>query len=156
MICYTFYNNDCSTESEDSSDDDIKSIVPKTDKTDKNVSTTSAANPWTFAHLFPSMKNSYGVDVHAPKKKDILLYKKYARMASCSFPSASNKMTTAAAYTKLVQQSAFSIDNTLRVTTPYVAKRSLDCYMNYTIKGKSGRLSPSHSDTNLYRRYASS
>ena len=144
----------CSTESEDSSDDEIKSILHKVpEKGEKNA--VVPANPSTYSQLFPPMKSVYGVDVHPPSKSDLMLYKKYARMASSCYPNPNSKSSTTAKYLKLVQQSAFTIDNTLRVTTPYVARTSLDVYINYCHTNHKGAPRPSPTDISLYRRYAS-
>jgi hypothetical protein len=147
-----------STESEDSSDDEMKPFHSKTEeKTDKSPENVKPSI--TFADLLPSMKQVYGTDIHVPHRNDIAIYRKYANMAvsSCVQPDLSNANGKTSTYKRLmlVQQSAFTIDNTLQVTTPFVGKSSLDAYFNYCFKGRKCPLSINPSDLNLYRRYTS-
>lgn len=142
-----------STESEDSSDDEVKVIPSKDDQHDHNSPTTEKSI--TFQRLFPTMKSAYGVDIRAPHKNDIIMYKRYTRMATSSNPNL-YKISPTTKYLMLVQHSAFTIDNTMQVTTPYVAKSSLDVYINYVYKGRKLSKSISSSDVQLYRRYAGS
>ncbi|KZS16333.1 polyphosphoinositide phosphatase [Daphnia magna] len=147
-----------STESEDSSDDEIKPFQPKSEeKADKIPEKKPSSEGLTFAALLPSMKEVYGTDIHPPHRNDIGIYRKYANMAisSCIQPDLPSGKTATYKRLMLVQQSAFTIDNTLQVTTPFVGKSSLDVYFNYCFKGRKCPLSINPSDLNLYRRYAS-
>ena len=110
----------------------------------------------TYARLFPTMQQVYGMDVHEPHRNDVNLYRRYAGMASSCQPSPSGGLTFNGAYkrTMLAQQSAFTVDNTIQITTPFVAKSAVDVYVNYYLKGRRGRMAPSPNDVNLYRRYA--
>jgi hypothetical protein len=147
----------CSTESEDSSDDEMKPFNPKTEeKTDKSPENVKPSI--TFTDLLPSMKQVYGTDIQPPHRNDIAIYRKYANMAvsSCVQSDLSNgKASTTYKRLMLVQQSAFTIDNTLQVTTPFVGKSSLDVYFNYCFKGRKSPLSINPNDLNLYKRYTS-
>jgi hypothetical protein len=147
----------CSTESEDSSDDEMKPFNPKpeekTDKSPENVKPSI-----TFTDLLPSMNQVYGTDIQPPHRNDIAIYRKYANMAvsSCVQSDLPNgKASTTYKRLMLVQQSAFTIDNTLQVTTPFVGKSSLDVYFNYCFKGRKSPLSINPNDLNLYKRYTS-
>lgn len=134
----------------------MKSFLPKAEeKADKGPD--HVESPLTFARLLPSVKQVYGTDIHAPHRTDINLYRKYASMAvsSCVQPDPSSSKASTYKRLMLAQQSAFTVDNTLQVTTPFVAKSSLDVYFNYCFKGRKTRLSPSPNDLNLYRRYTS-
>lgn len=135
----------------------MKSILSKSsEKTEKNA--VPAEIPLTFARLLPAMKQVYGCDVRSPNRTDVNLYRRYATIASsCKLdqPSAKQQVGT---YKRLIlaQQSAFAIDSTLQVSTPFVATSSMDVYMSYVyIMKKGGRLSPSVKDGHLYKRYAS-
>ena len=150
--CYYVF----STESEESSDDEMKSFIPKTDEK-QDVNPASAEHLLTFSSLLPSPKQVYGTDIHLPSRHDTNLYRKYAAMAvsSCIQPESSHSQISSYKRLMLAQQSAFTVDNTLQVTTPFVGKPSLDVYLNYCFKGRKSRVSPTPSDLNLYRRYTS-
>ena len=132
----------------------MKSILIKhSEKAEK--STASAEIPLTFSRLLPTMKQVYGSDVRSPNRTDVNLYRRYAGMASsCKLdhPSGKQQVNT---YKRMIlaQQSAFAVDNTLQVTTPFVPSSSLDVYLTYVYKNK-GRLAPSLKDGDLYHRYA--
>ena len=133
----------------------MKSFLPKSEeKADKSPENVEC--PLTFARLLPSVKQVYGTDIRVPNRNDVSLYRRYASMAtsSCIQPDPSSSKFTTYKRLMLAQQSAFTVDNTLQVTTPFVAKSSLNVYFNYCFKGRKSRLSPSPSDLNLYRRYA--
>lgn len=102
------------------------------------------------------MREVYGTDMRSPGRSDIQLYRRYAGMASTS-STPPDVTGTPCAYKRmmLAQQSAFAVDNTLQVTTPFVAKSALDVYVGYFLKGRRGRVTPSPRDTDLYARYAS-
>jgi len=111
--------------------------------------------PQTFSRLLPTMKEVYGSAVHSPNRADINLYRRYAGMASsCKLehPSGKQQINT---YKRVIlaQQSAFAVDNTLQVTTPFVPNSSMDVYLTYVYKNK-GPLAPSVKDRGLYHRYA--
>ena len=149
-----------STESEDSSEDEISLNKPpsiKDSKTSSPTSTTTNTDQLTYARLLPSMHKVYGMDVHEPARNDVNLYRRYAGMAGSNLPASSPpEGQTPTAYKRLLlaQQSAFTVDNTIQITTPFVAKTSLDVYVNYFLKGRRGKLTPNPSDLSLYRRYA--
>jgi len=150
-----------STESDDSSDDELKTDAPKAEKTDKSSSSSSESS-LTFARLLPTMKQVYGSSIHPPPRNGISLYKRYAGMASSCrqqelhSSSSSSSSNGGGVYRRLmlVPKSAFSVDNTLQVTPPYVTSASLDIYKDYVDRGVKMAVTTSVSDSNLYRRYA--
>lgn len=121
----------------------------------KEETNKSGNTPLKYQQLLRSMKEVYGANVSKPSAKDVHLYRRYASMASSAAPSQSKE--TSKTYKRLMipQKSAFTVDNTLQVTTPYVAKSSLDVYIGYFMKGKSGKVVPAPKDSSLYRQYAS-
>lgn len=149
-----------STESEDSSDDESKALLPNKTGEDGNrsdgKSVSSAETPMSYARLLPTMQQVYGMELHEPSRHDLNLYRRYAGMASSCQPSPSGSQTFSGAYKRmmLAQQSAFTIDNTIQITTPFVSKSSVDVYVHYYLKGRRGRMSPSTNDLSMYRRYA--
>lgn len=130
-----------STESDDSSEDEFKSSAPN------EHTRTSSNNSVTYMHLLPSMKQVYGVDIRTPSHKDIHLYRRYASMAC----SSTSKTNTTSKRVMIPQKSAFPVDNTLQVTTPFVGKSSLNVYIDYWMRGH--KVAPSSSDALLYRKY---
>ena len=132
----------------------MKSMLPKAEKREKE-SSVSDPIPLTYSRLLPSMKQVYGMDLHSPHRNDINLYKRYAGMASSCKAEPSNKNWI---YRRmvLVPKSAFTVDNTIQVTTPFVDNSSLSVYFKYAFQGGKSCISTSQFDLNLYRRYASS
>ena len=108
------------------------------------------------------MKQVYGSSIHPPPRNGISLYKRYAGMASSCrqqelhSSSSSSSSNGGGVYRRLmlVPKSAFSVDNTLQVTPPYVTSASLDIYKDYVDRGVKMAVTTSVSDSNLYRRYA--
>jgi len=106
----------------------------------------------TFTRLLPTMKQVYGTSVHPPNRNDVILYKRYAGMASSCQPDPRNKDGL---YKRLmlIPKSVFSVDSTMQITPPYVNKASSDMYSSYVDKSGKTSISPSYNDIGLYRRY---
>lgn len=92
------------------------------------------------------MKEVYGVEIRNPSHRDIHLYRRYAAMA-CSSQSKTNTYKRV----MIPQKSAFPVDSTHQVTTPYVGKSSLNVYIDYLMKGQ--KVGPSQEDALLYGKY---
>ncbi|XP_075238567.1 polyphosphoinositide phosphatase FIG4 isoform X2 [Lycorma delicatula] len=99
----------------------------------------------TFQSLFPSMKQTYGVDISFPSRSDSMLYKRYVltdRIVNQPFGSKQLKLTCL---------SSFSNDSSFEVIPPKVDNESLNIYKHYV--AKSNGLQIDDDVKEKYKRY---
>lgn len=112
----------------------------------------SASRLITFESLFPSMKQTYGVDIQKPSKSDNLLYKRYVLMSRVAKPQNEQATTLNSVLSniaKLTTSTTVSNDSSFEVTPPTVSEATKAIYSQYIERGK-GIVTV---DTEKYKRY---
>ncbi|XP_049833832.1 polyphosphoinositide phosphatase isoform X1 [Schistocerca gregaria] len=110
----------------------------------------SSSDYITFETLFPPMRQVYGMEIENPKKADIALYKRFAMLGlhanNVESPQPSKSV-------RLIQQSAFSLDSSVKVSPPRVSRPSVEIYKQYVNRGKFGATDPSPTDLMKYQNF---
>jgi hypothetical protein len=75
-IIYLLFIN-FSSESEYSSSEELSSSMASSNLGPMGSRSQNQQGEFSFSKLFPTMKDSYGVEIKSPRKSDILLYKRY-------------------------------------------------------------------------------
>lgn len=107
-----------------------------------------------FRSLFPTMKQTYGMEIVTPNQHDILMYKKFTSIGRCNNPPSGDNAKRASIHAiTLIRGSVFSLDSSYNVTPPTVNRQAKEIYKVYTQRGKTGITSVSRADRDVYERY---
>ncbi|XP_074642005.1 polyphosphoinositide phosphatase-like [Tubulanus polymorphus] len=148
----TSQGSDGSTSSSAESDVEGDIDIPNDWLPDK---TASPAGYISLKDLFPTMKETYGVEIAEPHKQDVILYKRHYQIGVSAVvePEERNGKKVASKGTTLIHKSTFPMDSIYHVTPPTVSRQSKDVYNDYLMIGINGPKNPSKRNMALYQQY---
>ncbi|XP_023932242.1 polyphosphoinositide phosphatase [Lingula anatina] len=146
-----------STQSSDSEEDgeeaSIEGDVESSDS-DESIGMASKSKYISFQSIFPTMEETYGVEITDLTKTDKSVYKRYVQIGE----NASNNLDYedgARASTTLIRRSIFTLDSSKEVTPPCISRYSREVYTNCVRVGKEGAQTPSIASLKKYQEYVS-
>ncbi|KAK2146367.1 hypothetical protein LSH36_613g00010 [Paralvinella palmiformis] len=105
--------------------------------------------------LFPTMEQTYGVDIHPPSKESITTYKKFVDIGNRSNQpiEIERGVRKAGKSTELVQRSIFPLDSIYNVEPPKVSQHSREIYKTYIQRANPAGQNPSKRSMQSYHQY---
>ncbi|XP_064627556.1 polyphosphoinositide phosphatase-like isoform X3 [Lineus longissimus] len=106
----------------------------------RSVNAGTGDSPTGFVSLqdlFPTMKQTYGVEIQEPDKRSLFFYKKYTSIGenSCKPPETVNGKRVVSKGITLIHKSSFNLDSSYNVTPPTVTRQSKEIYRQYVAMG---------------------
>ncbi|CAG7836139.1 unnamed protein product [Allacma fusca] len=136
-----------SSDTDYSSSEEMSSSMTSANYASQNTSGRTQTGDLVFSKFFPTMKESYGVEIKSPRKSDVLLYKRYVNFQQ--LPGGSPTKNSV----QIIPLSGFSKDDSFEVTPPTVSRFSRDVYRNYVARGEKGAAGLTQRDHHIYNRY---
>ncbi|KAJ2949841.1 hypothetical protein O0L34_g11156 [Tuta absoluta] len=147
----TTSNNSSDSNSDSSSDDDLTSSTPSSRQSAPSPRTQLArllAEPQPqSAMLFPAVQRNTRVLLGVPSKRDMLVYKRYVNIEKRSNPKYASDI-----HVVLTVNSAFTIDSSVDVIPPTVARSARDVYQSYVMRS-AGRVLVPQPNVDMYQKY---
>jgi len=149
--------NSTSSESDYSSSEEMNSSVASSHVNYNFHHVPPQSRNLAFSQLFGTMKDAYGVDIKAPRKSDVMLYKRFVNLQTSQMErlTAQKILPLKIKSPTVLPLSAFSKDTAFSVTPPTVSRISRDIYKNYVRRRTNGATDPGPRDMALYSNYMS-
>ncbi|XP_039285340.1 polyphosphoinositide phosphatase [Nilaparvata lugens] len=121
----------------ESDDDDIESKCSDSYMSSPAKDANCYGNIVTFQSCFPSMKQTYGVDISNPGREETIMYKRYVITDRIvNHPVTSNISKLSKQEFKLTSQSSFMDDSSFEIKSPSVDEDSVSIYKDYCARSR--------------------
>ncbi|XP_070567874.1 polyphosphoinositide phosphatase-like isoform X2 [Ptychodera flava] len=147
-----------SSSDDSSSDDEYKAMF----LTSPMSPIQGGDNIISLKDIFPTMKQTYGVELEKTSRHDVQIYQKFVALQlnatqKCIEASLAPELPrirkSMKRTTKLIHMSAFSLDSSYDVTPPTVSRKSKAIYESYVSKGQKVPKSCEPKDYKKYQEY---
>ncbi|XP_033099185.1 polyphosphoinositide phosphatase-like [Anneissia japonica] len=153
----SFVTQEGSSTSDDASSSDDGTTGSSQELRNQNEDTSYVS----FKDLFSTMKETYGVEISSPNRPDVSVYHRFVKTEVNSrigciehlSPTGKSVKRCLKRCTRLLHNSAFSLDSSYHVTPPTVSRLSKALYEENVQLARHGAKQCSRKDLNLYKFY---
>merc|ERR1711894_72450 len=86
--------------------------------------------------LFPTMRQTYGVEIKEPSKPNVMVYNKYVAIGENASQPVDSSIKHPGKTTELIQKSIFPLDSVFNVEPPKISSASKEIYKTYVRRGE--------------------